>query len=140
MTSAGQSLSEGAMRKRWPAVVVLFCVAVSYFLFLRHSLSLSMRRNGMDRLGERLAPVIAAVPPGGAIGFATDRAGDERKELMHRLQFVLAPRVVIPDASVDTVLVVDGGRWLDQHPTVELLERIESESGPIHLVKLIRVP
>jgi len=140
MTSAGRSRSDGVMRKRLPAVAVVLCVAASSFLFIRHSRSLSVRRNSMDRLGERLAPVVAAVPPGRAIGFATDRVGDERKEIMHRLQFLLAPRVIIPDVTVDTVLVVDGECWLAQHPPGEVLERFESESGPICLVKQLRVP
>ncbi len=136
--------ADGATRKAgsgwWPAAVVALCVAGCALLFAKHAWAFGMRRNALDRLGVQLEPIRTAVPPGRVVGLATSLGGVERKELMHRLQFLLAPRVIAPDPDRDTVLVALGDAWLHHHPQARLLVSADTEAGPIRLVVIDRAP
>lgn len=113
--------------------LVVACLSLSLILFIRHAWSLSHRRNALDRLGIGLNDVRALVPEGNLIGFASDATGDEQKELMHRAQFLLAPRVVDRTAgTADTILVINGDQWLAAQPG--LLVLVDERAGPDHIM------
>ena len=93
------------------------CLLVSLLLLLLHVRMLVNHRNAIDRLDQELATVREHVPPGERLVFITDHKGADREELLYRAQFVLAPRVLCStDGWQNTALVIDGGRWLADHP------------------------
>lgn len=110
------------------ALVAGFLV-LSAAIFIRHAWSLSHRRNALDHLGAGLSSVRALIPDGRLLGFATDAQGDERKELIHRAQFLLAPRILDQAQGItDTILVINGDRWLAAQSGHRVL--VDEQAGP----------
>ncbi|MBK9176251.1 MAG: hypothetical protein IPM46_07925 [Flavobacteriales bacterium] len=71
----------------------------------------------------------ALIPDGRLLGFATDAQGDERKELIHRAQFLLAPRILDQAQGItDTILVINGDRWLAAQSGHRVL--VDEQAGP----------
>jgi hypothetical protein len=121
----------------WRVVVVVACLLLSCILFVRHAWSVAQRRNALDQLGAGLADVRALVPDGKLLGFASDVTGDDRKELLHRAQFMLAPRVLDQAAGItDTILVINGDTWLAAQPSHAVLVDARSGSDRIMLIEL----